>query len=148
MRELAIGLIETRGLVGAIEAADTAAKSAQVQLLGFERVGGGLVSVRFRGDTASVQTAVRAASDAARRVAEVVSAHVIPAPGIDVESLLGPHPSAPEPAAAPQDLAALPVARLRQLARKTPGLSLKGRLISRATKEQLLEALRPALGDA
>lgn len=149
MRELAIGLIETRGLVGVIEAADTAAKAADVQLLGFERVGGGLVSVRFRGDTASVLSAVRAASDAARRIAEVVSAHVIPSPGIDVEALLGTRRTAPAGTVPPagEGLDSLPVARLRQLARKTPGVSLRGRQISRANKGQLLDALRHALGN-
>lgn len=152
MAESAIGLIETRGLVGVIEAADTAAKAADVQLVGFERVGGGLVSVRFRGDTAAVQTAVRAAREAACRVSELVSAHVIPAPRVDVEAMLGsgvrdwaPIPQVTPPPAT-TDLASLPVTRLRQLARKTPGLTLQGRQVSRANKQQLLDELRRALG--
>ena len=62
MAQSAIGLIETQGLVGVIEAADTAAKAADVRLLGIERIGGGLVSLRFSGDVASVNAAVQAAS--------------------------------------------------------------------------------------
>ncbi|MDA0337002.1 MAG: BMC domain-containing protein [bacterium] len=161
MSDSAIGLIETRGLIGVLEAADTAAKAADIQLLGVERTGGGLVCVRFRGDTASVQAAVSAASEAVRRVAELVSAHVIPSPAIDIEHLLAavPAPSLQAPgsrfqapgsrqpvvdssATLAEDLQFLPVARLRQLARKTPGMALQGRQISRANKDQLLDALR------
>lgn len=148
----AIGLIETRGLVGVIEAADTAAKTADVRLLGFERIGGGFVSLSFQGDTASVTTAVEAARAAAARVGEVVSAHVIPSPRIDVEALAPrapdprPEGDAPEPPELPQDLDAVPVSRLRRLARQTAGVGLKGRQVSRANKEQLIEALRQALG--
>ncbi len=150
----AIGLIETRGLVGVIEAADTAAKTADVRLLGFERIGGGFVSLSFRGDTASVRTAVEAAREAASRVGEVVSAHVIPSPRIDVEALAPaapdprPERDAPELPEVPEDLEALPVTRLRGLARQTAGLGLQGRQISRANKQQLIQALRQALGGA
>ncbi|MEC7842378.1 MAG: BMC domain-containing protein, partial [Candidatus Latescibacterota bacterium] len=84
MAQSAIGLIETQGLVGVIEAADTAAKAADVQLLGIERIGGGLVSLRLCGDVASVQAAVQAAAEAVSRVSELVSAHVIPQPHVDV----------------------------------------------------------------
>ena len=160
MSNSAIGLIETRGLIGVLEAADTAAKAADVQLLGVERIGGGIVSVRFRGDTASVQAAVSAAGEAARRVSELVSAHVIPSPAFDIEYVLSassghaskgtaaspaPEKSAPDKVApASEDLQSLPVAHLRQLARKTPGMALRGRQISRANKDQLLDALRAA----
>ncbi len=150
----AIGLIETRGLVGVIEAADTAAKTADVRLLGFERIGGGFVSLSFRGDTASVRTAVEAAREAASRIGEVVSAHVIPSPRIDVEALAPaapdprPERDAPELPEVPEDLEALPVTRLRGLARQTAGLGLQGRQISRANKQQLIQALRQALGGA
>lgn len=149
----AIGLIETRGLVGVIEAADTAAKTADVRLLGFERIGGGFVSLSFQGDTASVETAVEAAREAAARVGEVVSAHVIPSPRIDVGALASV-PAAPDhapdrpPPETPEDLDSLPVARLRQLARQTAGVGLHGRQISRANKQQLVEALRHAFGNA
>ena len=146
----AIGLIETRGLLGVIEAADTAAKTADVRLLGFERIGGGFVSLSFQGDTASVTTAVDAAREAASRVGEVVSAHVIPSPQIDVRALApaapDPRPAgdAPEAPELPRNLDALPVARLRRLARLTTGVGLHGRQISRANKQQLIEALRQA----
>jgi microcompartment protein CcmL/EutN len=150
----AIGLIETRGLVGVIEAADTAAKTADVRLLGFERIGGGFVSLSFRGDTASVTTAVEAAREAASRVGEVVSAHVIPSPRIDVEALAPaapdprPERDAPELPELPEDLEALPVTRLRGLARQTAGVGLQGRQISRANKQQLIQALRQVPGGA
>ena len=150
----AIGLIETRGLVGVIEAADTAAKTADVRLLGFERIGGGFVSLSFRGDTASVTTAVEAAREAASRVGEVVSAHVIPSPRIDVEALAPaapdprPERDAPELPELSEDLEALPVARLRGLARQTAGVGLQGRQISRANKQQLIQALRQVPGGA
>ena len=144
MSDSAIGLIETRGLIGVLEAADTAAKAADVQLLGIDRIGGGLVSVRFRGDTASVQAAVSAASEAVRRVSELISAHVIPSPAIDVEGVLRTVPPSPSSEPLSEDLRSLPVARLRQLARKTPGVPLQGRQISRANKDKLLDALRAA----
>lgn len=147
MTESAIGLIETKGLVGVLEAADTAAKAAHVHMLGVERIGGGLVSVRFRGDTASVQAAVSAGAEAARRLSPVVNAHVIPSPAIDLGHVVSekksPSPAASHPEQPPpvEDLHSLPVTRLRQLARRTPGLSLQGRQISRANKQQLIEAL-------
>ena len=124
MSDSAIGLIETRGLIGVLEAADTAAKAADVQLLGIDRIGGGIVSVRFRGDTASVQAAVSAASEAVRRGSELISAHVIPSPAIDVEGVLRTVPPSPSSEPLSKDLRSLPVARLRQLARKTSASTL------------------------
>ena len=73
----AIGLIETRGLVGVIEAADAAVKSAPVELLGIKPIGGGLVSTHFRGEVAAVQVAVQAGVEAARKVSQVISHRVI-----------------------------------------------------------------------
>jgi len=84
----ALGLIETRGFVGAIEAADTMVKAANVRLIGKEKSGSGLVTVMVRGDVGAVKAAVEAGSEAARRVGELVSAHVIPRPHEDVEELL------------------------------------------------------------
>jgi len=181
--ESALGLIETRGLVGVIEAADTAVKAADVQLLGVEQVGGGLVSVRFTGDVAAVKAAVQAASAAAGQVTEVVSAHVIARPHDSMGELVrqGPRGGAREAGpvasdsrggrattgpssagsgspgssstgaldspdlATVDDLASLSVAHLRRLARRTPGLGLKGRQISRANKGQLIQALKQVL---
>ncbi len=84
----ALGLIETRGYVGAVEAADAMVKAANVQLVGFEKIGAGLVSVMVRGDVGAVRAAVDAGAAAARRVGEVVSVHVIPRPEAEVERLI------------------------------------------------------------
>jgi microcompartment protein CcmL/EutN len=84
----ALGLIETKGLVGAIEAADAMVKSANVRLMGKEQIGFGLVTVMVRGDVGAVKAATEAGAEAARRVGELVSVHVIPRPHSDVEELL------------------------------------------------------------
>ena len=84
----ALGLIETRGLVGSIEAADAMVKAANVQLVGYEQVGGGYVTVMVRGDVGAVKAATDAGAEAAARVGEVVSVHVIPRPHADVETIL------------------------------------------------------------
>ena len=84
----ALGLIETRGLVGAIEAADTMVKAANVTLLSKEEIGGGLVTVMVRGDVGAVQAAVEAGAEAAKTVGELISVHVIPRPHAEVENML------------------------------------------------------------
>lgn len=84
----ALGLIETKGLVGAIEAADAMVKAANVTLVGKEKIGHGLVTVMVRGDVGAVKAATQSGAEAARRVGEVVSVHVIPRPHEDVETLL------------------------------------------------------------
>jgi ethanolamine utilization protein EutM len=84
----ALGLIETKGLVGAIEAADAMVKTANVTLEGKEYVGAGLVCVTVRGDVAAVKAATDAGAAAARRVGELVSVHVIPRPSEEVEKVL------------------------------------------------------------
>ncbi|TXK74583.1 BMC domain-containing protein [Paenibacillus sp. N3.4] len=84
----ALGMIETKGLVGAIEAADAMVKAANVTLIGKTLTGGGLVAVMVRGDVGAVKAATEAGSEAARRVGEVVSVHVIPRPHNDVEIIL------------------------------------------------------------
>jgi ethanolamine utilization protein EutM len=85
---IALGMIETRGLVGAIEAADAMVKAANVQLLGKEQIGGGYVTVMVRGDVGAVKAATDAGAAAAQRVGDLVSVHVIPRPHADVESIL------------------------------------------------------------
>ena len=85
-----LGMIETKGLVGAIEAADAMVKSANVQLVGKEQVGGGLVTVMVRGDVGAVKTATDAGAAAAEKVGELISVHVIPRPHNEVELIL-PH---------------------------------------------------------
>ena len=84
----ALGMVETRGLVAAIEAADAMVKAANVQLVGKEQVGGGLVTVMVRGDVGPVKSAVEAGGAAASRLGEVIATHVIPRPHGDVEKLL------------------------------------------------------------
>ncbi|PKM81862.1 MAG: ethanolamine utilization microcompartment protein EutM [Firmicutes bacterium HGW-Firmicutes-14] len=84
----ALGLIETKGLVGAIEAADAMVKAANVTLVGKEHVGGGLVTVMVRGDVGAVKAATDAGAAAAQRVGELISVHVIPRPHGDVELIL------------------------------------------------------------
>lgn len=90
MSHEALGMVETRGLVGAIEAADAMVKSAKVQLLGKEQIGGGYVTVMVRGDVGAVKAATDAGAAAARRVGELVSVHVIPRPHEEVEKILPP----------------------------------------------------------
>ena len=84
----AIGMIETKGLVGAIEAADAMTKSANVVLVGYEKIGSGLVTVMVRGDVGAVKASVDAGAVAAEKVGELVSKHVIPRPHTDVEKIL------------------------------------------------------------
>jgi ethanolamine utilization protein EutM len=81
-------MIETRGLVGSIEAADAMVKAANVRLIGKERVGGGLITVLVRGDVGAVRAATDAGAAAARRVGELVSVHIIPRPDDQIESIL------------------------------------------------------------
>lgn len=171
MIDVALGLIETRGLVGSIEAADVMLKTANVRLIGKELVGGGLVTVQIVGDVAAVKAAVEAGATAVGRVGELVSQHVIPRPADDVEDILArpltgntepprPLPSprpAPrprkQPAPAPQperteradtstqDLDTMTVHELRTLARTITGLGIQGRQISKANKELLIREI-------
>jgi len=89
----ALGMIETRGLVGAIEAADAMVKAASVTLIGSERIGGGYVTVMVRGDVGAVKAATEVGAAAAQKVGEVVSVHVIPRPHSDLDKIL-PQPKA------------------------------------------------------
>ncbi len=172
MLDYALGLIETRGLVGAIEAADAMTKAADVRLVGKERADAGLITVKIIGDVAAVRAAVDAGAAAAQRVGELVSAHVIPRPAEDIEILIHvpqkqtvlprtetvAHPKpAPEPEEVEQEepppppsgdeqeylayLEAMAVHELRRYARDVKGLSIFGREISRANKEQLIDEL-------
>ena len=83
-----LGMVETRGLVGAIEAADAMVKSANVQLVGKEQVGGGLVTVMVRGDVGAVKAATEAGAAAAEKVGELISVHVIARPQTEVDAIL------------------------------------------------------------
>lgn len=84
----ALGMVETRGLVAAIEAADAMVKAANVQLVGKEQVGGGLVTVMVRGDVGAVKAATDAGAAAAEKVGELISVHVIPRPHTEVDVIL------------------------------------------------------------
>ena len=88
MTQEALGMIETRGLVAAIEAADSMLKAANVTLVGTEKIGSGLVSVMVRGDVGAVKAAVEAGSSSASKLGELVAVHVIPRPHTDVEKIL------------------------------------------------------------
>lgn len=88
MSRIALGMVETRGAVGAIEAADAMVKAANVVLIGKEKTGGGFITVMVRGDTGAVKAATEAGASAANRVGELVSSHVIPRPHEFVEYIL------------------------------------------------------------
>ncbi|CUU06464.1 Carboxysome shell and ethanolamine utilization microcompartment protein CcmL/EutN [Candidatus Thermokryptus mobilis] len=158
MIEYALGLIETRGLVAAIEAADAACKAANVKLVGKEYIGGGYVTIKIIGEVAAVKAAVDAGAAAAQRVGELVSVHVIPRPIDDLEMLIYPEkpseisggeisvdpaelPEAQSPEELRSQLENLTVMNLRSIARKIEGIGLSGREISKATKEELIERI-------
>ena len=88
MAQEALGMVETRGLVAAIEAADAMLKAANVELVGTEKIGSGLVSVMVRGDVGAVKAATESGSAAAGKLGELVAVHVIPRPHADVEKIL------------------------------------------------------------
>lgn len=162
MLEYALGMIETRGLVGSIEAADVMVKTANVRILGTEYIKNGLVTVQIIGEVAAVKAAVDAGSAAASRVGQLVSTHVIPRPAEEVEFLLKRSPQRPAPDKEPAPpagqeqatlfgsaddaeyrarLEAMTVPELRTLARETGGLGIAGREISKANKEELIHEL-------
>jgi ethanolamine utilization protein EutM len=146
----ALGLIETKGLVGAVEAADAMVKAANVSLIGKEHVGGGLVTVMVRGDVGAVKAATDAGAAAAAKVGELISVHVIARPHGDLEPILPEkEPTKAEiktevkaPAAAPKiDVASMSVVELRKYARSLPGFPIEGREISMANKATLTQMI-------
>jgi ethanolamine utilization protein EutM len=171
MIDYALGLVETRGLVAAIEAADAMVKTANVVLVGKEVTNPALITIKIVGDTAAVRAAVDAGAAAAKRVGELVSMHVIPRPAEGLEDLIYAEKSrsqievedelngeeifeeTPEvPFAMPEGLSdeqqeyfrsleAMTVHELRRHARGVEGLSIYGREISRANKSILIEEL-------
>ena len=84
----ALGMIETKGFVGMVEASDAMVKAAKVELIGYEKIGGGYTTTICRGDVAAVKAAVEAGSKAAEKVGELVSVHVIPRPHDNVDAVL------------------------------------------------------------
>ncbi|MBI4534866.1 MAG: BMC domain-containing protein [Ignavibacteriae bacterium] len=169
MLEYALGMVETRGLVGSIEAADVMVKTANVRVLGTEYIKNGFVTIKVVGEVAAVKAAVDAATAAASRVGHVITTHVIPRPAEEIEFILkkgrqpgreaGSSPQTERKSAAPQaetgdlfeasagdekylaKLESMTVHELRTLARETGGLSIVGREISRANKDQLIREL-------
>ena len=140
--EQALGLIETRGLVGAIEAADAGVKAAPVKLLGTERTDPALVTVLFSGDVASVKAAVDAGAAAASRVGQLVSVHVIPRPYPGLELMSDAEEGGAIPGGGNVPLGELKVVDLRHRARQMPDFPLKGRALSIANREELLAHFR------
>ena len=139
----ALGLIEMLGFVGVTEAADAATKAAAVELSAVEKIEGGIISIRFLGDVGAVQAAVEAGVQAAQRVGTLVAHHVIPNPHEDLVDVFGLMEKTDEiDETNEEDLESLPVHRLRQIARETPGIAIQGREISRANRAQLLSELR------
>jgi ethanolamine utilization protein EutM len=151
--EKALGMVETRGLVAAIEAADAMVKAAKVKLIGKEVTRAALVTIKVEGETGAVRASVAAGAAAAEKVGELVSTHIIPRPHAETDRVLIHPETAHQPARAAgaaelptsEELNKLPVRELRDIARRTPGLGLQGRDISRANKQQLLEELRRVL---
>ena len=92
MSKIALGMVETRGAIGCIEAADAMVKAAKVTLIGMEKIGGGYVTVMVRGEVGAVKAATDAGATAAKRVGELVSVHVIPRPHTEIETILPNNP--------------------------------------------------------
>jgi microcompartment protein CcmL/EutN len=154
----ALGLIETLGLIPAIEAADAAAKAADVIVTTVEVTVGALVTVKLEGELGAVRASVDAGAAAATRIGQLVAAHVIPRPDDELDKILPdaryinpasardlPPPGTRPPVQIPADDAALEsltVVELRRLAREQADFPLAGREISRANKDELLRLLR------
>ena len=149
----ALGLVETQGLIAGIEACDAMLKAANVRLVGIEQTVPALITVKVVGETAAVRSAVDAGRAAAERVGKIVATHVIPRPADDIYEVFversTPRPSAPPipgTAAAPSpssdDLEDRTVKELREMARAIEDFPLRGREISRATKDELVALLR------
>jgi len=124
----ALGMIETKGFVGAVEAADAMVKAANVQLLGKEYIGAGYVTVFVRGDVGAVKAATDAGAAAARRVGELISVHVIPRPHAEVERVL---PLSGRTGFSPDEQSQLPAGAPGQLGQGEAGRSLSARESSR-----------------
>ena len=181
MSDKALGLIETKGLIGAIEAVDAAAKAAAVVVSSVELTDAAFMTLKIEGDLGAVQAAVEAGASAAQKIGELVAVHIIPNPSDEMAAILPRrryvskyHPNDMRPALTDSDAEInLPVSKkqqtaskqnvvdtkikmiktqfdkmtvgeLRQIARKLVNLTLKGREISMANKQQLIDAIRRA----
>ena len=148
--ERALGMIETTGLVGALEAADAMLKAAQVRLLDKELTTGGLVVIQVVGEVGAVRSAVDAGAAAAQKMGQLIASHIIPRPHDEVEDrlLYGDHEAKSSTATTGKNgfsdsrkLSDCTVTQLRALARKTKGFPLSGREISTAGRDLLLKEL-------
>lgn len=158
MTQKALGMIETYGMVAAVEAADVALKTAAVELINYEIVKSGRIMIAIYGEVAAVQASVAAGAAAASKINRVFNEHVIPRPLADPRLLVKHRDGddTPEPdgngggrdscdmSQEVKELEALSVPKLRDLARKTEGIAIKGRQISRANKKQLIEEILQA----
>ena len=152
MYRRALGIVETVGLVGSVEAADAMTKCADVGLIGREEVGGGLFAVGVRGDVGAVRAALEAGVRAAKAAGEFRNVLLIPRPHDELEAILvdlgsGPGPGGRTRLPDPADLDDMNVHQLRSLARDLPDFPMKGREISVAHRDALVSALREALSD-
>ena len=143
----ALGLVETRGLVGAIEAADAGTKAADVGFAGKEYADAGLVTVIFRGEVAAVKAAVDAAAAAAERVGQLVSVHVIPQPDpeLDIFAEEFEEGDGGGNGGGPVDLSRLEsmkVVELRRAARQVSNFPLKGRNLAKAGRDEILAGFK------
>lgn len=136
----ALGLLETRGLIGAIEAADAMVKAANVKLHPTEFSTGSMVTVKVTGEVGAVRSAVDAGAAAARKVGRLISTHIIPRPHEDTEELVFPS-IIPPGDDNPLDFFRMTVKELRSIARRTPDIGLSGRQISSANRETLMNVL-------
>lgn len=171
IKDKALGLIETVGLVGAIEACDAAAKAADVVVSAAEVIDPALVTIKIFGELGAVQAAVGAGSEAAARVGQLLAAHIIPNPDDNLNVIMGgafgaldiklPKKHGPSPSKSKKNLAPaekskseidfaklekMKVTELRNIARGILNLAIKGREISRADKETLLIEIKKAWG--
>jgi len=136
-------MVETRGLIAAVEAADAMVKASSVSLLGMEKADAGLVTILIEGETAAVQSSVDAGRAAAEKVGQVVSAHVIPRPANDIRIMQESDvESGTRATSSGEDIESMTVRELRAYARTQEDLSIQGREIARANRQQLLDALR------
>ena len=145
--ERALGLVETRGLVGAIEAADAMVKAAKVKLHATELSTGAMVVVKVTGEVGAVRSAVDAGAAAAEKVGCLISTHIIPRPHEETENIVFPGTTPPGDDN-PIDFSQMTVRELRAFARNLPNFELSGREISSANRETLLKALQRAQEDA
>ena len=139
--ENALGMLETRGLIAAIEGADAMVKAANVKLLSKEYSGGGLVVMLISGETGAVKSALSSGAVAAEKIGELMGTHIIPRPDHFTSEMVATLISSDVPKKN-TPLKSMTVSDLRKIARDNPAIDLSGREISSATKETLIKLLK------